>query len=140
MACIENERTTMKKKLRKIVVEGMPFWWKADWFYHPDQSRIIRVRIWGGEKRSRPLFVNLTSKWIEYPVSCAYPIPRDIHDIITYALAHGWKPSTQGEAHWIKEGSDQLELENWLLTDVGHLPQAPGPLARKRTWAPGENS
>jgi hypothetical protein len=139
MACIEDERTIMKKKLRKIVVEGMPFWWKADWFYHPDQSRILRVRIWGGEKRSQSLFVNLTSKWVEYPVSCAYPMPKDIRAIILYAFAHGWNPSAREEAHWLKEERDQLELENLLLTDVGRLPQAPGPLSRKRVWAPGES-
>lgn len=130
----------MKKELRKIVIEDRPFWWKADWFYHPDQSRILQVRIWGGGKGSRSLFVNLTSKWVEYPASCSYPLPKDIRAIILYALAHGWNPPARGEAHWLKEKRDQLELEDLLLTDVGRLPQAPGPLARKRAWTPMESS
>ncbi|HEY0754722.1 MAG TPA: hypothetical protein VGD98_12225 [Ktedonobacteraceae bacterium] len=126
----------MKKKLRKIVVEGMPFWWTADWFYHPDQSRILRVCIWGGGKSSQALFVNLTSKWIDYPVSCTYPMPRDIHAVIAYALEHGWKPSARGKEYWLKEEDEQLELEELLLTDAGRLSQAPGPLARKQAWTP----
>ncbi len=136
MARVEDERRIMKKKLRKIVVQDMPFWWEADWFYHPDQSRILRVRIWGGDKRSRPLYVNLTSKVIEFRVYGAYPMPKDISVIIGYALAHGWNPSTRGGVHWLKEESDQLELADLLLTDVGRLPQAPGPLPRKRGWTP----
>ena len=130
----------MKKKLRKIVVAGKPFWWKADWFYHPDESRILRVRIWGGDKRSQPLCVNLTSKWVEYPVYQAYPKPKDISAIILYAVAHGWNSSARGEPYWLKEEGNQLELEDLLLTDVGHLPQAPGPLARKRVRTPLESS
>jgi hypothetical protein len=136
----KDERSIMKKKLRKIVIEDKLFGWKADWFYHADESRILRVRIWGGDKRSQPLCVNLTSKWVEYPTYQAYPRPKDIRAIILYALTHGWNPSVRGEPYWLKEESDQLELEELLLTDVGHLPQAPGPLARKRRWTPLESS
>jgi hypothetical protein len=124
----------MKHKLRRVVVQDRLFWWVADWFYHPDQSRILRVRIWGRDKQSRPLRANLTSKWIEYPAYGSYPLPSDISAVIIYALAHGWKPDEHGEAHWLTEGQDQLELGNFLLTDVGHLPGAPGPLARKRNY------
>ena len=136
VALIDTERTHVKKKLRTIVVQGMVLLWKADWFYHPDQSRILRIRIWGKEKGRQPLFVNLTSKWIEYPIYWAYPVPKDISMIITYALTHGWNPLANGEAYWLKEGHDQVELENWLLTDVGRLPQAPGPLPEKRRQSP----
>jgi hypothetical protein len=127
----------MKKKLRKIIVENKSFLWTADWFY-TNQSCVFRVRIWGGDKRSRPLHVNLTSKWIWHPIELAYPTPKDISAIITYALVHGWNPSEQGEAHWLKEERDQLELESLILTDVGHLPQAPDPFARKLLWTPTE--
>lgn len=127
----------MKKKLRKITVQGGLFWWAADWFYHPDQSRILRVHIWGEDKQGQPLYANLTSKWIEYPVSQAYPKPRDISVIIGYALAHRWKPYTRGGIYWLKE-SDQVGLEDLLLTDVGRVSEAPGPLRRKQIWKPPE--
>lgn len=122
----------MRKRLRKIMVQGMPFWWKADWFYHTDESRILSVRTMGNEKRGCPLRVNLTSKWVEYLIYSAYPLPKDISVIITYALAHGWNPSLPGEAHWLKEDDAQFELEDLILTDVGRLPQASGPLPRKQ--------
>ncbi len=122
----------MKKKLRKIVVQDRIFWWKADWFYHPDGSRILRVQIWGEEKKNRPLFVNLTSKVVEYLVYQTYPKPKDIAQIITYALAHGWNPFSTGAAYWLKEESNGLELADLLVTDVGRTSQASGPLSRKR--------
>jgi hypothetical protein len=122
----------MKKKLRKIVVQNMTFWWKADWFYHADDSRIIRVSVRGSEKRGRPLRANLTSIWVEHFAHTSYPTPGDIAMLIGYALAHGWNPSMPGEAYWLTEHSSDLKLGSFLLTDVGHLHGAPGPLSRKR--------
>ena len=109
----------MKKKLRKIIINSMIFWWKADWFYHFDDRRIIRVRIWGSDKKGQPLYVNLTYKWVEYLVYSSYLKPKDIAAIIEYALSHGWHPFIRRTApYWLKQDVDHLILDNFVLTNI----------------------
>jgi hypothetical protein len=124
----------MIKKLRKIVVNGHSFHWRASWSY-VDEYRIIHLRIWAGEKISGPLAVNLTSKWLSaYPTDSSYPHPKDVEIALSYGLAHGWTPAVQRTPFWLTENMPGLAFEHLLVTDFGRIADTPPPLVRMQVF------
>ena len=66
-----------------------------------DCHRCVRLRVWGGGKNSRVMRADLLSKswgspWNACATDGAYPGPRDVREVILYALEHGWDPAITG--------------------------------------------
>lgn len=110
-----------KRELRKITVNGATFFWSADWTYIRvgeevyNVQRTIHLRIWGDDKRSRPLYVDLHGPRGD---DWTYVLPHQVRAVIEYGLAHGWDPTTitWGEPYWLT-GAAALVLGNLVPTD-----------------------
>jgi hypothetical protein len=65
----------MAERPRRIIVNRMPFFWKADWRYVEGQRIILRSRA-----LPPPGF----------DTDCAYPTPDTVRHVIEYGLTNGW--------------------------------------------------
>lgn len=109
----------MRKKIRLIVIDGHAFRWVANWSYRAGY-RVVHLRVWAGAKNSGPLAINLVSQWPGFPTDSAYPLPREVRQVILYGLAHGWTPETSRAPFWLTEQiAAELLLDHLRVTDAG---------------------
>lgn len=91
--------------------------------------------MWGAGKNSRVLQADLLSKAV-LPWGCAtdssYPTPKDVRNVIDYALAHGWNPDLSAGTYFLTEAdhASTFELTDFLLTDRLRDKEAPDPTTR----------
>jgi hypothetical protein len=104
----------MKKKHRRIVVDGCNHAWAGDWSYSPRGRRIVTIRAWFQTDEDRPvgpvLTVHLVGKGGGM-VDDSAATPRDAREAILLAKRLGWSPQGRG-TFWILP-EHGLELE-WL--------------------------
>ena len=126
---------SQKKRLRTITVEGEKFRWIADWSYPKEGVnrgfRIIRLRVWGGDKASCALQAHLRATFREtraafergeilpgtIVVDNSYILPRDVRVAVEYGLAHGWDPELTGRP-FLLTAADALSSESLELVDI----------------------
>ncbi|WP_143591700.1 hypothetical protein [Thermoactinospora rubra] len=123
----------MARRLRKLYANGREFAWTGQ-IYHVIGERhchrCVRVRVWGAGKNSRVLQADLLSK-ADLPWGCrtdsSYPTPKDVRNVIDYALTHGWNPDLGGGTFFLseREHASAFELAGFLLTDRLRDEEAP---------------
>lgn len=93
--------------------------------------------MWGAGKNSQVLRVDLLSKsqlgpWGACATDNTYPTPRDVREVVAYALDHGWDPEAAGGPFSLTESEHgaTFELTDFLITDRLRNPDAPDPSAR----------
>ncbi len=104
-----------ERQIRKIVINGSKYCWKADWFYA--DGRIIKFRSWL-EGFKNTLKVNLF--WDSGPphaVDNSYIYPKEVKQLIEYALSKNWIPNGPAGDFWISE--DHQPIEGWKIVIKG---------------------
>ncbi|WP_044889439.1 hypothetical protein [Myxococcus hansupus] len=107
----------MKKKHRKLVVDGREYAWAGDWV-HVNGRRVVRIRAWfkteDDRKAGPKLAVNLVGRGGGM-VDTSAARPRDARDAIVFAQTQGWTPEGRG-TFWLRpamgfalEGFDVIE-------------------------------
>ncbi|QDF02461.1 hypothetical protein [Myxococcus xanthus] len=93
----------MKKKHRKLVVDGLAYAWVGDWRY-VSGVRVVRIRAWFQTEEDRKvgpmLAVNLEGKGNGMTDDSA-ALPRDAREAILLARRLGWSPEGRG-TFWIQ--------------------------------------
>ena len=124
-------------------------WEIADWSYPKEGVnrgfRIIRLRVWGGDKASRALQAHLRATFREtraafkrgeilpgtivvdnsyvlivpgtIVVDNSYILPHDVRVAIEYGLTHGWDPESTGQP-FLLTAADALSFESLELVDI----------------------
>ncbi|WP_426756948.1 hypothetical protein [Myxococcus sp. Y35] len=102
----------MKKKHRKLVVDGRAYAWVGDW-HHVSGARVVRIRAWFQTEEDRKvgpmLAVNLVGKG-NGMVDDSAAMPRDARAAIVLARSLGWSPEGRG-TFWLQP-THGLELEH----------------------------
>lgn len=111
------------KTVRKIVVDGREFCWKADWFYtweSGEPRRVVKFRAWRAEWRGVTLRANLMPGSPGYPSDDFYVTPKDVALLIRYSLEQGWELDGANGDFWLKK-LVELELDNFRQFNLSLL-------------------
>ncbi|MFP2963199.1 hypothetical protein ACLEPN_36930 [Myxococcus sp. 1LA] len=110
----------MKKKYRKLVVDGRTYAWAGDWRY-VSGVRVVRIRAWFQTEEARKvgptLAVNLRGRDNGMTDNSA-AMPRDAREAILLGRRLGWSPEGRG-TFWIQpEHGLQLEALTVIAPDA----------------------
>jgi hypothetical protein len=132
--------TDVRMRLRRIRVNAQPFVWRAEIRHvqgSGDCHRCIRIRAWGAGKTGQALQADLLSlawpaPWGACATDGSYPTPTDVRAVISYALAHGWRPQERGGTFVLseREHAARFALPGFLLTDRLQTPESGDPTVR----------
>jgi hypothetical protein len=134
----------MRKRLRRLHIEGRTFVWRAEIRHvqgSGDCHRCLRLRVWGNGRTSRVLQADLLSlawpaPWGACATDGSYPTAADVRVVIAHALDHGWDPELIGAQFVLSERAhaDGFVLPGFVLTDRLRTPDSGDPTLRVTSW------
>jgi hypothetical protein len=108
----------LKAALRRVVVDGCPFFWsydaEIDHAVVPQERTMLHLRVWGADHSCRPLLVEMVQDIWGY----AYLLPSEVAALIAAGLAAGWRPDEHGAPFRLPPAKAPA-LDRWRVIAAG---------------------